>query len=69
MTKKHFDAFARMLLAHIAPEYGDTGELQWKQLERKMAEAEFAARTFADIATADNPRFDRARFMHTCGLE
>ena len=58
MTKKHFEAFAREIRALI------TGG--------PMVTDDRVARAFAEvivrIASQDNPRFDRERFMKACGL-
>ena len=54
MTKKHFEAFAE----YIKAQKGITSDTD--------------LRTFADIVAAvasrDNPRFDRDRFLKACGL-
>ena len=55
MTKKHFDAFAREIKAWV-------GELRFQ-------DAALACRIVIRIASEDNPRFDRARFIKACGLE
>jgi len=55
MTKKHFEAAARIVRARKA----DRGAVPAREL----------AEGFADLFSADNPRFDRARFLAACDLD
>lgn len=52
MTKKHFIALAREIA----------------QSSRTTEDRLFAAMVVIRVAEADNPRFDRARFLTACGL-
>lgn len=54
MSRKDYIAFAKLVLAQL--ERGD------------LNGAEDAAHGMADIFAADNPRFDRGRFLVACGL-
>jgi len=65
MKKKHFEAFARRLASDIA----DTRVRFPDRLRDTVIAANYAAQVFADIASADNPQFDRQRFMKACGLD
>ncbi len=52
MTKKHFIAFAREIA-----ESGQSEITRWAM-----------ARLIIRVATDDNPRFDRSRFITACNL-
>lgn len=56
MTKKHFEAAARLIET--------AGDDQDESLQARQ----FAAHVFALVAEETNPRFDRARFLKACGL-
>jgi hypothetical protein len=61
MSKKHFNALAQTI-RHNLPDPGSA---------TYQAEAALFARLTKDIAgvcAASNPRFDRGRFLHACGL-
>lgn len=60
MTKKHFIA--------LAAEIADYVRFSNDTPERTKEYATFAARVICSVAKADNPRFDRDRFMRACGL-
>lgn len=62
MTKKHYIAIAKRIRFDIesAARVQDGTHLR--------AAAMYAAHLFANVAAADNPRFDRARFLAACGL-
>jgi len=68
MTKRHFEAFARRIAADIAA-LDDTSWATPKDRAAASYAAHYAARTFADIAQADNDRFDRVRFLAACGIQ
>lgn len=59
MTKKDFEAFARI----IRSEYADAQELETKLVIERIT------RRWADVCANDNARFDRARFLAACGIE
>lgn len=68
-TQRHFELVARTIklradtwLCDIA---GDDPKVT--QASRELLVC--LARDFADAFKADNPRFDRDRFMKACGLE
>lgn len=75
MTKKHFEAFAQRVAADIQTAKDGFGLLPADEViaesykEGWIAAQRRCARTFADIAAQDNPRFDRTRFLKACGLE
>lgn len=52
VTKKHFEAFARVIAAS----------------DNDLVAKTFAALVIVRVASEDNPRFDRDRFMKACGL-
>jgi hypothetical protein len=55
LTRKHFEAIAAVIRRKI--EAGITRE-----------EAMLAAQVFIEVASYDNPRFDRVRFLKAAGL-
>lgn len=55
MTKMHFIALAARIRDGIT-------------MGISLEEARFAAQVIIDVASAANPRFDRARFLKACGL-
>jgi hypothetical protein len=61
MTKKHYEAIARILATHIS-----AGKMRtvW-EIEAGIA----IARDLADYFASDNQRFDRVRFLTACGIE
>ncbi len=56
MTKKHFIAFANEIRSLL-----DGGSISREAAQRM-------ARMVADVAAADNGRFDRQRFFSACGV-
>ena len=56
MTKKHFEAFARVIREDYNEEHLD------RDTAMRMASMVWL------VAERDNPRFDRARFLKACGL-
>jgi hypothetical protein len=64
MTKKHFQAFA----ARIADDIRVSARFGADEQKRTIDAATYAAHLFADIARANNDRFDRDRFLTACGL-
>lgn len=55
MSKKDYEAIAKVLHG-----FQDTNRTVRAMLTRDVAER------MADLFAADNPRFDRARFLHAC---
>jgi hypothetical protein len=58
MSRRHFELIARVLREqrdHASP-------AECQRLDE-------TARAFADELAATNPRFDRARFLTSCGVE
>lgn len=53
MTKKDFEAIARIL----------------KSKDGRIDAVEMIAEDLADLFAADNPRFDRDRFIEACGIQ
>jgi len=62
MTQKDYVALAAAL-ATVRPNYGEhTTKESWR-IERKW---EDCCRVVGDVLAADNPRFDRVRFVQAC---
>ena len=57
MTRKHFQAIADHLRT-TKPAHGEPARLQWQSDCHAMA----------DMCGAQNPRFDRGRFLDACGM-
>ena len=53
MTKKHYEAIARIIL----------------QCEMENESRDMLVYMLADYFAQDNPRFDRVRFITACGIE
>lgn len=66
MTKKHFAAFAQAIAEDVA--IAMSGRLGEAESKRTIDAARYAAYKFVDVASTDNPRFDRERFLRACGL-
>lgn len=64
MTKKHFIEIARSIALHL--KYALSDDVATATIQR--AEVQRMAKLFADVAAADNGRFDRDRFMSACGF-
>jgi hypothetical protein len=62
MTRKDYVKFAAMLKEERVPDNGPIGYAKLRMLDQ------IADKT-ADIFEADNPNFDRARFLTACGVE
>lgn len=60
MAKKHFKALASAIRSQW---FGDTHE----EIANRASKTEFA-KVVAAICAADNPAFDRARFLAACGV-
>lgn len=61
MTKKHFEAIAGLLKSvefacRVSPD------------EKAEARHRLLCKSFADLFSEENPRFDRARFLKACGV-
>ncbi len=59
MTRKDYEAFARAVSKMV---FGSTNGTEI-EASRECAEL------IADVCKADNPKFDRTRFLRACGLE
>jgi len=60
MTKKHFEAIAAIL------------QLSWEEGEEDLYANRailFIANSLADTFAAENPRFNRSRFLKACGVK
>ena len=68
MTRKDYVAMAEVVKATtFGTFHHDEVTGQVKVWNDDVRSAEFAGRV-ADVFAADNPRFDRGRFMAACGL-
>lgn len=63
MTKKHFRQFAQAIDAQRRVTFSDK-----ERQDDRLQTLRDVAEQFATIASQDNPRFDRDRFMKECGL-
>lgn len=61
MTKKHFESVAAIIAAELA------GKPACNRPDIARAVAKTAQR-LADYFAAENPKFDRARFLTACGV-
>ncbi len=69
MSRKDYEAIAAVLRAEaesIQNSHPDRSHYFWRQGHRSAITR--TARRLADIFQADNPRFDRERFLKACGL-
>lgn len=72
MSKKDYQAIARALHALRVDEQVDPDALaadrgaRLVDVEVLAIAADLAAEAIADVLAADNPRFDRARFIEAC---
>lgn len=57
MTKKHYTVIAEKIKAH---------KLKAKTIDGKLT-TRLIAYDIADVLLADNPRFDRSKFLGACG--
>ena len=64
MTKKHFEAIAAAI-AQANMLYGAT---QYGEQAPPRTVLETVANNLATICAAENPNFDRARFLRACGV-
>jgi hypothetical protein len=60
MSRKHYNVIAAALNEDRA-RFDEDGACQFG--------VDSAARAIADVLAADNPRFDRERFLTACGVE
>lgn len=66
MSKRHFEALARLTKDTLAREVSSRGTLSpWSPV---MA-LEAMAYGLADVCARENPQFDKARFLKACGVE
>jgi hypothetical protein len=72
MTKKDYELIARTLNGEkpgAEPEdYCDWSPEQWHAHDAMWRQWRTVCCRFADVLAADNPRFDRARFLAACGV-
>jgi len=75
MTKKHFEAMARIVDNIRCGEWDNATCLPWARSYIKDASDAYDAETacqvaeaFITLAISHNPRFDRERFLKACGL-
>ena len=64
MTKRHFTAMAKRFRDDLEA----SRRFDRLEQQRTFDTVQYAANAFADVAVADNPRFDRDRFMEATGL-
>ena len=67
MTKKDYIKFAKMILEQREAIHRDEWDLSVHELKNETV-TEISER-LAVIFAADNPNFDRSRFLKACGLE
>lgn len=67
MTKKHYESIAASIKSEIEKTGKDGWESPFAAKVWKTAH-ETTALNMADIFAADNPRFDKSRFLAACGL-
>lgn len=60
MSKKHYIAMAALIRDHVTRSEKDAAEVY---------ALEVLARDVCGMYAADNPRFDRGRFLAACGVE
>lgn len=60
MTRKHFEAIAKIINARLA--WADAVQYGYIDATQKIANE------MADYFATQNPNFDRARFLKACGL-
>jgi hypothetical protein len=68
MTKKHFEAIARMFAERVAPEPQD-GVKADRSDDAYQACREGLAKDLASYFKQVNPNFDRDRFLAACKVE
>jgi hypothetical protein len=64
MTKKHFEAIAAVLAETMSHETNDGAYPD----ETAIRTITFIANRLANLCAAENPNFDRARFLRACGV-
>lgn len=64
MTKKHFEAIAKILAETMSRETNDGSYPD----ETAIRTITFIANRIANVCESDNPNFDRARFLRACGV-
>jgi hypothetical protein len=69
MTRKDYELIAAPFARVIARRDNDTRSLPTIELLSMIRGAAAVAEDLADDLEADNPNFDRARFLRACGLE
>jgi hypothetical protein len=61
MTRKDYEAIARAIRLFHEDDERDP-------IHTASGAVEYVASNIADVMSADNPRFDRARFLKACGV-
>ena len=69
MTKKHYEAIARILADVLEHEQDDFDPQAHGVNFTTYYYIQDVARQLAEYFASDNPRFDRARFLSACGVE
>ncbi len=70
MTKKDYEKFARVIEGmSIVGEPIIYSQQKDAYLAGARQQAKFIAEEMCSIFAADNPRFDRNRFLKACGIE
>lgn len=67
MSRKHFEAMASAIRAEISSVGTMSGDSRYRAAF--LDGVKDAARTFANVCSEANPRFDRDRFLAACGIE
>lgn len=70
MTKKDYEAIARVF-SDMRASYFDGSRPHLSESERQCGAyaVKRSAVSMCDVFAADNPRFDRSRFLKACGVE
>ena len=63
MTRKDYVRFAAVINSLDCPYTGKRIKYGWNGAKFALAEK------ISDVFAADNPRFDRAKFLKACGVE
>lgn len=74
MTKKHYEAIANVLKKeydkniHHRKNYFDNDKLWYEHKQKKQAITS-VCNNLADYFAADNPKFNRDKFLTACGIK
>ena len=70
MTRKDYEKFAQVFADQkIVGEPSAFTQTRNSYLAGARQQAKFLAEEMCSIFAADNPRFDKARFLKACGIE